>query len=193
MTRQKRSQRYGAIICESEAVARIGHSLIYRLTPMSYRLCPMSGKMGCTPPGASRRFPQARKRGKCFQTRFFGQDIDWLTFITASFDWQRKTHRFLVIARLSKVNYVEFHDRTKMFNGGPARKRNRGCPPVLTDNGMAFADLRKSRNGVSCQWGPNNRSRGHTPSSWPSASQPPSPSIPVKWILSLEGVMYFGD
>ncbi len=67
---------------------------------------------------------------------------------------------FLAIDRVSKFTYVEFHDRTKMLNGTAFLQSVIEAFPyrihtVLTDNGMAFADLPKNRSGLSRQWGPN--------------------------------------
>jgi transposase-like protein len=71
-----------------------------------------------------------------------------------------KLHMFLAIDRTSKFTYVEFHDCTKMLNGAAFLENVIAAFPyqiysVLTDNGRAFADLPKNRNGVSRQWGPN--------------------------------------
>src|SRR5829696_5980376 len=71
-----------------------------------------------------------------------------------------KLHMFLAIDRVSKFTYVEFHDRTKMLNGAAFLQSVIEAFPyrihtVLTDNGMAFADLPKNRSGISRQWGPN--------------------------------------
>jgi len=71
-----------------------------------------------------------------------------------------KLHMFLAIDRVSKFTYVEFHDRTKMLNGTAFLENVIAAFPyaihtVLTDNGMAFADLPKNRNGISRQWGPH--------------------------------------
>ena len=75
-----------------------------------------------------------------------------------------KLHMFLAIDRVSKFTYVEFHDRTKMLNGAAFLHRVIEAFPyrihtVLTDNGMAFADLPKNRSGISRQWGEHVRSR----------------------------------
>jgi len=61
---------------------------------------------------------------------------------------------FLTIDRVSKFTYVEFHDRTKMLNGTAVLENVIAAFPcaihtILTDNGMAFADLPKSRSGVA--------------------------------------------
>lgn len=70
-----------------------------------------------------------------------------------------KMHMFLAIDRVSKFTYVEFHDRTKMLNGKACLENAIAAFPyaihtVLTDNGMAFANLPKNRTGVSRQQGP---------------------------------------
>jgi hypothetical protein len=61
---------------------------------------------------------------------------------------------FLAIDRVSKFTYVEFHDSAGK-KGGAAFLRNvvAAFPykihTVLADNGMAFADLPKNREGPS--------------------------------------------
>ncbi|RTL80509.1 MAG: hypothetical protein EKK29_19120 [Hyphomicrobiales bacterium] len=65
---------------------------------------------------------------------------------------------FLAIDRVSEFTYVEFYDRTKMSNRVAFLENFIAAFPyqmhsVLTDNGMAFADLSKNQNGVSRQWG----------------------------------------
>lgn len=59
---------------------------------------------------------------------------------------------FLAIDRVSKFTYVEFHDRAgKMAGAAFLRAAVEVFPyeihTVLTDNGMAFADLPKYRDG----------------------------------------------
>jgi len=41
-----------------------------------------------------------------------------------------KLHMFLAIDRVSKFTYVEFHDRTKMLNGGPSSKTLSRLSPI---------------------------------------------------------------
>jgi len=57
---------------------------------------------------------------------------------------------FLAIDRVSKFTYVEFHDKAGKMNGAAFLRNVVQVFPykihtVLTDNGMAFADLPKNR------------------------------------------------
>ena len=59
---------------------------------------------------------------------------------------------FLAIDRVSKFTYVEFRDDAGKMNGAEFMRGVVEAFPyvihtVLTDNGMAFADLPKNRNG----------------------------------------------
>lgn len=68
---------------------------------------------------------------------------------------------FLAIDRVSKFTYVEFHDCAGKMEGAAFLRNAVEVFPyqihiVLTDNGMAFADLPKNRNGPSrCFLGPH--------------------------------------
>ena len=62
-----------------------------------------------------------------------------------------KSHMFLAIDRVSKFTYVEFRDNIGKINGadflrGVIKAFPYKIHTVLTDNGMAFADLPKNRN-----------------------------------------------
>ena len=64
---------------------------------------------------------------------------------------------FLAIDRVSKFTYVEFHENAGKMNGADFLRNVAKAFPykihtVLTDNGMAFADLPKNRNGASRQY-----------------------------------------
>ena len=68
-----------------------------------------------------------------------------------------KVHLFLAIDRVSKFTFVEFRDDVSKMNGAEfLRAVVRAFPyqihTVLTDNGMAFADLPKYRQGPSRTW-----------------------------------------
>jgi Integrase core domain len=68
-----------------------------------------------------------------------------------------KVCMFLAIDRVSKFAYVELHDRAKMLNATAFLRNVIQAFPyqihtVLTDNGMAFADLPKNRTGVTRTW-----------------------------------------
>ena len=61
-----------------------------------------------------------------------------------------KSHMFLAIDRMSKFTYVEFRDNIGKINGadflrGVIKALPYKIHTVLTDNGMAFADLPKNR------------------------------------------------
>ena len=63
---------------------------------------------------------------------------------------QGKLNMFLVIDRVSKFTYVEFRDDAGKMNGagflqGVVAAFPHAIHTVLTDNGMAFADLPKNR------------------------------------------------
>ena len=63
-----------------------------------------------------------------------------------------KLNMFLAIDRVSKFTYVEFHENAGKMNGADFLQKVVKVFPykihtVLTDNGMAFADLPKNRTG----------------------------------------------
>jgi Integrase core domain len=65
-----------------------------------------------------------------------------------------KLNMFLAIDRVSKFTYVEFHENAGKMNGTDFLRNVVKAFPykihtVLTDNGMAFADLPKNRNGAT--------------------------------------------
>ena len=68
-----------------------------------------------------------------------------------------KLHMFLAIDRVSKFTFVEFHDDAGKMSGARFLANVVAAFPykihtVLTDNGMAFADLPKNRNGPTRRW-----------------------------------------
>ena len=68
-----------------------------------------------------------------------------------------KLNMFLAIDRVSKFAYVEFHGNTGKMNGAAFLRNVVEVFPykihtVLTDNGMAFADLPKNREGPTAKW-----------------------------------------
>src|SRR5215204_6428120 len=96
---------------------------------------------------------KASKRGKFTETTIGYVHLDHCELRLAD----DKLHMFLAINRVSKFAYVEFHDRTKMLNGSAFLQSVIEAFPyrihtVLTDNGMAFADLPKNRNGPTRRW-----------------------------------------
>ena len=68
-----------------------------------------------------------------------------------------KLHMFLAIDRVSKFTYVEFRDDVGKMNGAAFLRSVIEAFPyklhtVLTDNGMAFADLPKNRHSRMQKW-----------------------------------------
>src|SRR5215204_6112725 len=64
---------------------------------------------------------------------------------------------FLAIDRVSKFTHVAFFDAATQMNGAAFLREVIAAFPyaihtVLTDNGMAFADLPKNRNGPTRRW-----------------------------------------
>ena len=91
---------------------------------------------------------KASKRGKFVKTTIGYVHIDISELRLA----QGKLNMFLAIDRVSKFTYVEFRDDAGKMNGAEfLRSVVKAFPyaihTVLTDNGMAFADLPKNRNG----------------------------------------------
>ncbi len=63
-----------------------------------------------------------------------------------------KIHMFLAIDRVSKFTFVEFYDKAGKMKAASFLQHAIEAFPfkihtVLTDNGIAFADLPKNRNG----------------------------------------------
>jgi IS30 family transposase len=91
---------------------------------------------------------KASKRGKFAETTIGYVHIDISELRLA----QGKLNMFLAIDRISKFTYVEFRDDAGKMNGadflrGVVEAFPYAIHTVLTDNGMAFADLPKNRNG----------------------------------------------
>ena len=91
---------------------------------------------------------QGSKRGKFAETAIGFVHIDISELRLA----QGKLNMFLAIDRVSKFTYVEFRDDAGKMNGADFLRGVISAFPyaihtVLTDNGMAFADLPKNRNG----------------------------------------------
>ena len=91
---------------------------------------------------------KASKRGKFAETTIGYVHLDHCELRLTD----GKLHMFLAIDRVSKFTYVEFHDRTKMLNGSAFLHSVIEAFPyrihtVLTDNGMAFADLQRTGAG----------------------------------------------
>lgn len=93
------------------------------------------------------------KRGKFAETTIGYVHIDVCEFQHA----EGKLHMFLAIDRVSKFTHVEFFDKAGKMNGAQFLRNVVAIFPyeihtVLTDNGMAFADLPKNRNGPTRTW-----------------------------------------
>jgi hypothetical protein len=106
------------------------------------------------------RLPQdlerASKRGRFAETEIGYVHIDACELRTA----EGKVHLFLAIDRVSKFTDVELHPRATMLTGaafllGVIAAFPHAIHSGLTDNGIAFADQPRYRNG------PTARYRGH--------------------------------
>lgn len=96
---------------------------------------------------------KASNRGKFAETSigYVYIDISELRLV------QGKLNMFQVIDRVSKFTYVEFRDDAGKMNAteflrGVVDAFPYAIHTVLTDNGMAFADLPKNRNGPTRQY-----------------------------------------
>src|SRR5215208_3947520 len=103
------------------------------------------------------RLPQdeerASKRGRFAETKIGYVHLDVCELRSA----EGKVCMFLAIDRVRKFTYVELHDRAKMLNATAFLRNVIQAFPyqihtVLTDTGMAFADLPKNRTGVTRTW-----------------------------------------
>ena len=68
-----------------------------------------------------------------------------------------KLHMFLAIDRVSKFTFVEFYEKAGKMNAAAFLRHAIEAFPynihtILTDNGIAFADLPKNRNGATAYW-----------------------------------------
>ena len=98
----------------------------------------------------------ASKRGRFAETAIGYVHIDACELRSA----ESKVHLFLAIDRVSKFTDLELHPRADMATGGAFLRGVLAAYPyanhtVLTDNGLAFADLPKNRAGPTARW------RGH--------------------------------
>jgi transposase InsO family protein len=95
----------------------------------------------------------ASKRGRFAETRIGYVPMDHCELRLA----EGKLHMFLAIDRVSKFTHVAFFDAATQMNGAAFLREVIAAFPyaihtVLTDNGMAFADLPKNRNGPTRRW-----------------------------------------
>ena len=117
---------------------------------------------------------KASKRGKFTETAIGYVHIDISELRLA----EGKLNMFLAIDRVSKFTYVEFRDDAGKINGaeflrGVVKAFPYAIHTVLTDNGMAFADLPKNRNGPP---GDTSAPTSSTVSALRAASSTGSPS-----------------
>jgi transposase InsO family protein len=109
---------------------------------------------GISRPPASEETPS--KRGRFAETAIGYVHIDVCELRHAD----GKLYMFLGIDRVSKLTYVEFHERANTTTGPAFLRSVVAAFPyririVLTDNGVPFADLPQNRSG------PTARLRGH--------------------------------
>ncbi len=102
----------------------------------------------------------APKRGRFAETPLGFVHIDSCEVRSA----EGKRHLFLAIDRVTKFAYVEFHPRTTMAAGasflqGALRAFPYAIHTVLTDNGTAFTDQPRYRNGPTALLGGHPFSR----------------------------------
>ena len=92
---------------------------------------------------------EKRKRFKTYDIGYVHIDSAELTHADG------KLVMFLAIDRVSKFTYIEFHEHAGKMEGAAFLRNVVAAFPykihkVLTDNGMAFADLPKNREGPTC-------------------------------------------
>jgi transposase InsO family protein len=96
---------------------------------------------------------QTSKRG-----RFAGTTIGYVHIDSCELRLaEGKLHMFLAIDRVSKFTHVAFFEAATKMNGAAFLREVIAAFPyavhtVLTDNGMAFADLPKYRDGPTARW-----------------------------------------
>jgi transposase-like protein len=95
----------------------------------------------------------ASKRGRFAETTIGYVHIDHCELRLA----EGKIHMFLAIDRVSKFTHLAFFDAATKMNGAAFLREVVATFPyaihtVLTDNGMAFADLPKNRTGPTRRW-----------------------------------------
>ena len=127
--------------CLREAIPRLTRSALHRCLERH---------------GISRlpRDPEkASKRGRFAETAMGYVHIDACELRLAG----GKLHMFLAIDRVTKFTHVAFFDANTKMNGAAFLRGVVAAFPyaihtVLTDNGMAFADLPKYRDGPTARW-----------------------------------------
>src|SRR5690349_6885087 len=96
---------------------------------------------------------KASKRGRFAETKIGYVHIDHCELRLG----EGKLHMFLAIDRVSKFTHVAFFDAATKMNGAAFLREVITVFPyaihtVLTDNGMAFADLPQYRDGPTATW-----------------------------------------
>jgi transposase InsO family protein len=96
---------------------------------------------------------KASKRGRFAETKIGYVHIDVCELRLS----EGRLFMFLAIDRVSKFTHVAFFDAATQMNGAAFLREVIAAFPyaihtVLTDNGMAFADLPKNRNGPTRRW-----------------------------------------
>src|SRR5215210_1536019 len=96
---------------------------------------------------------KASKRGRFAETKIGYVHMDHCELRLA----EGKLHMFLAIDRVSKFTHVAFFEAATKINGAAFLREVLAVFPyaihtVLTDNGMAFADLPQYRDGPTATW-----------------------------------------
>src|SRR5919106_1728079 len=122
---------------------------IPRLTRSALRRCLVRHGISRLP----RDEGSASKRGRFAETTIGYVHVDHCELRLA----EGRLHMFLAIDRVSKFAHVAFFDAADKMNGAAFLREVVATFPyaihtVLTDNGMAFADLPKYRDGPTATW-----------------------------------------
>ena len=125
--------------CLKDTIANLSRSALHR--------CLQRHGISRLPAGET---TEKRKRFKTYEIGYVHIDSAELAHADG------KLVMFLAIDRVSKFTYVEFHEHAGKIEGAAFLKNVVAAFPykihtVLTDNGMAFADLPKNREGPTRQ------------------------------------------
>src|ERR671913_758505 len=127
--------------CLRETIPRLSRSALHRcLVRHGISRLPASGE-------------EASKRGRFAETAIGYVHVDVCELRLAA----GRLFLFLAIDRVSRFAHVAFHDANTKLNGAAFLREVVQAFPyaihtVLTDNGMAFADLPKYRDGPTARW-----------------------------------------
>src|SRR4051812_45474857 len=127
--------------CLRESIPRLTRSALHR--------CLVRHGISRLPKGEE----NASKRRRFAETMISYVQIDHCELRLA----EGKLHMFLAIDRVSKFTHVAFFDAATKMNGAAFLRAVIAMFPcaihtVLTDNGMAFADLPRYRDGPTATW-----------------------------------------